>query len=122
MQVPAATQAERAQVHLEVGRRLLSGASTDHIGERIFDIVNQFDRGAQLITSRAERERVAELNLFAGKRAKTSTAYGSASAYFAAGMAMLDAMYWDSRHELMFALWLERAICASLDGQFDTAE
>ena len=34
--------------------------------------------GAALITSREERERVAELNLMAGKRAQRSTAYASA--------------------------------------------
>ena len=41
--------------------------------EAIFEIVNQLNRGARLITSREEREQLAELNLIAGKRAKAST-------------------------------------------------
>ena len=51
----------------------------------IFDIVNQLNLGAALITSREERERIAELNLMAGKRAQRSTAYASALRYFTAG-------------------------------------
>jgi predicted ATPase len=53
----------------------------DQIEEKIFEIVNQFDRGAALIDSQEERERVAELNLIAGKRAKASTAYAAALNY-----------------------------------------
>ena len=41
--------------------------------EAIFEIVNQLNRGVTLITSRDEREQLAELNLIAGKRAKAST-------------------------------------------------
>ena len=57
--------------------------------ESIFEIVNQLNRGAALITSQDERERLAELNLIAGKRAKSSTAYHSALNYLTAGAALL---------------------------------
>ncbi len=40
------------------------------LDEKIFEIVNQWNRGAALIASRADHEQVAELNLAAGKRAK----------------------------------------------------
>jgi predicted ATPase len=46
--------------------------------EAIFEIVNQLNRGVALITSREERDQIAELNLIAGRRAKASTAYLSA--------------------------------------------
>ena len=42
------------------------------------EVVNQFSRGAPLITSPDEREQAAELNLAAGKRAEAPSAYASA--------------------------------------------
>src|SRR4029077_5898588 len=64
-------EGERAAAHLRIGRVLASRAASGELQEKIFEIVNQLDRGAALIHSREERERVAELNLIAGKRAKT---------------------------------------------------
>ena len=37
--------------------------------EAVFAIVNQLNRGAELVTSEDERFQLAELNLIAGKRA-----------------------------------------------------
>jgi len=53
----------------------------EEMEEKIFEVVNQLNRGADLIDSPEERVRVAELNLIAAKRAKTSTAYTSAQTY-----------------------------------------
>ena len=88
----------------------------------IFDIVNQYNRGAALITSRDEREQLAELNLLAGKRAKASTAYASALKYLVAGAALLPEDSWERRHELIFALELHRAECEFLTGALGAAE
>ena len=73
--------------------------------ETIFEIVNQLNRGSHLITSDEERERVAELNLIAGRRAKISTAYASALKYLAAGAALLtEETAGSDSYELIFAL------------------
>jgi hypothetical protein len=80
---------ELAPAHLWIGRVLASRTAPAELEEKIFEIVNQLDRGLALIHSAEERERVAELNLMAGTRAKTSTAYASALTYFAAGCVLL---------------------------------
>ena len=90
--------------------------------EAIFDIVNQLNRGAALITSRDEREQLAELNLMAGKRAKTSTAYASALTYLLAGAALLAEDCWERQHALAFSLELHRAECEFLSGALTPAE
>jgi predicted ATPase/signal transduction histidine kinase len=113
---------ERAALHLAIGRLLSSRTPPEELEERIFEIVSQFDRGAALITSRDELERVAELNMVAGKRAKGSTAYASALKYFAAGAALLGEGGWNRRYELAFALELYRAECEYLTGAFEAAE
>ncbi|WP_437917134.1 AAA family ATPase [Sorangium sp. So ce302] len=115
-------EGERAAVHLRIGRLLVSHTPPEELKEKIFEIVNQLNRGAGLMTSRGERERVAELNLVAGKRAKGSTAYASALAYLAAGAALLTEDSWSLRYELTFALELHRAECEYLTGELSTAE
>ena len=90
--------------------------------EAIFEIVNQLNRGAALITEQEEREQLAELNLLAGKRAKASTAYASALSYLGAGSALLTEDCWERRHELIFALELDRAECEFLAGELVAAE
>ena len=65
--------------------------------------------------------KVAAIDLRAGRKAKASAAYASARAYFAAGMALLDESDWSSQYELTFSLWLERAECELLCGNFEKA-
>ena len=105
---------ERAAAHLRIGRALAARTAPEELEEHIFEIVNQLNRGAALIDLPEERERVAELNLIAGKRAKTSTAYASALNYFAAGRALLAEDSWEQRYELTFALEFHRAECELL--------
>jgi predicted ATPase/signal transduction histidine kinase/ActR/RegA family two-component response regulator len=113
---------ERPAMHLRIGRLLAGQAPSGKLEDNIFEIVNQLNRGAGLITSRDERERVAELNLIAGERAKTSTAYASALTYLAAGRALLTEEAWEQRYPLMFALEFHRAECEFLSSRLPAAE
>ncbi|HTA64852.1 MAG TPA: AAA family ATPase, partial [Xanthomonadaceae bacterium] len=115
-------EAHRAEVHLRIGRVLLASLTADELAEHLFDIANQFNRGDARLVDRDEKAQVATIDLRAGRKAKASAAYASACVYFAAGMALLDEMDWGSQHTLMFSLWLERAECEFLTGNFDLAE
>ena len=115
-------ESARASVHLRIGRLFASRTPAEEMEEKIFEIVNQLDRGSALIDSWKERERVAELNLIAGKRAKGSAAYASALSYFIAGRALLAEDCWEQRHPLTFALELQRAECEFLTGDLAAAE
>jgi PAS domain S-box-containing protein len=112
----------RAEFHLLIGRLLLAQTLPEQREEPIFEIVNQLNRGAALITSRDEREQLAELNLLAGRRAKATSAYASALTYLIAGAAQLGEDSWECRHELTFALELNRAECEFLTGALAEAE
>ena len=113
---------ERAATHLRIGRLLVSSAPLEKIEEEIFEIVNQFNRAAPLITALDERKRVAKLNLVAGKRAKTSEAYTSAQIYFAASDAFLAENCWDQDYALAFDVALNRAECAFRTGLLTEAD
>jgi predicted ATPase/signal transduction histidine kinase/ActR/RegA family two-component response regulator len=115
-------EGERPAIHLRIGRLLAGERPSEKLEDTIFEIVNQLNRGTGLITSREERERVAELNLTAGERARTSTAYASALAYFAAGRALLTEDAWEQRYPLLFALEFHHAECEFLSSQLPAAE
>ncbi len=113
---------QRAAGHLRIGRLLLAQTPPERREESIFEIVNQLNRGSELIASQDEREVVAELNLVAGRRAQTATAYASALKYLAAGAALLADDYWTRRRALAFELKLHLAECEFLTGALDVAE
>ena len=92
------------------------------LAEHLFDVANQFNRGAALLVDQDEKVQAATIYLRAGRKAKASAAYASACVYFAAGMALLDERDWGSEYDLMFSLSLERAECEYLSGDFDEAE
>jgi PAS domain S-box-containing protein len=104
----------RAETHLRIGMLLAAHTPPEKLEEGIFEIVNQLNRGSHLITSTEERERVAELNFIAGRRAKTSTAYASALKYLAAGRALLTEETWNPNYELIFSIEYLMAECELL--------
>ncbi|HLZ66995.1 MAG TPA: AAA family ATPase [Aliidongia sp.] len=112
---------QRPALHLHLGRILLASMTTDDLAEHLFDVANQLNRGAALLTERQEKAQVAAINLRAGRKAKASAAYASACVYLATGMALLDESDWAGQYALMFSLWLERAECEFLSSNFDTA-
>jgi PAS domain S-box-containing protein len=115
-------EAQRAALHLRIGRVLLAGLTADDLAEHLFDVANQFNRGAALLVDRDEKAQVATIDLRAGRKAKASAAFASARTYFAAGMALLDERDWGIHYDLTFSLWLERAECEYLSGNYDEAE
>jgi predicted ATPase len=63
-------EAHRAEVHVRLGRLLRARLAADELTEELFDVANQFARGAALLVDRSEKADVAALNLRAGRRAK----------------------------------------------------
>jgi PAS domain S-box-containing protein len=115
-------ESQRATEHLRTGRVLLASMTADGLAEHLFDVANQFNRGAALLIDRDEKAHVATIDLSAGRKARASAAYTSALGYFSAGMALLDEEDWGSHYELTFSLRLERAECELLSGDFENAE
>jgi len=112
-------EGRRADVHLHIGRKLLTNMTPDEVTEQLFEVANQFDRGAALIVDQDEKTRVAAINLRAGRKAKASAAYSSARAYLASGTALMDERDWSIQYRLTFNLWLEYAQCELLNGNFE---
>lgn len=112
----------RPSLHLHLGRILLAKASPETRGEKIFDIVDQLNRGLGLVLEESERVLFAALNLEAGKRARRTTAYKEGLAYLRCGIDLLPKDAWTKHYRLSFALHLSYAECAYLAGHFHEAE
>jgi predicted ATPase/signal transduction histidine kinase len=112
----------RAETHLRIGMLMAFHTPPEKLEEAIFEIVNQLNRGSHLITSIAERERIAELDLVAGRRAKMSTAYASALTYLRAGRRLLTDETWNHNYALVFSIEYLLAECELLTTDMAAAE
>jgi predicted ATPase len=109
-------------VHLKIGRLLLANTPAQGRTEKLFEIVDQLNIGIELIQASSEREQLAQLNLAAGIKAKSSTAYNAALNYLNNGIGLLKKDSWQQAYELTLKLHLEAAEAAYLNGQFDDME
>jgi PAS domain S-box-containing protein len=109
-------------VHLQIGRNLLEKTLPEQRSDRLFEIIDHFNQGLELITARSERTEIARLNLMAGQKATAATAYEAAFKYFTIGLKLLNLESWQSEYDLTLALYSESAEAAYLQGRFDEME
>ena len=91
----------RAVRHLNIGRSLLAGTDGPELEDRIFDIVNQYNRGIDLLTDRVEKTRLADLNLLAGRKSRRASAFSASADYLRKSAALLDEDLWQDDFRLM---------------------
>jgi PAS domain S-box-containing protein len=113
---------EKKQVHLQIGRLLLANIKEHELQNKIFDVVNQLNEGSSLITEQLEKDKLAKLNLQAGKKAKSSTAYMPALKYLESGLELLAINSWETSYQLTLDLHLETLEALYLNGKFDLAD
>ena len=113
---------QKQRLHLRIGSIMLKRLEKTQIDEKICEVMDHLNRGCTLIKDREEKYQFAELNLAAGKKAKTSVAYRSALQYIQAGLGMLPEDCWQDRYKLTLSLHTEGAETAYLNGDFTLAE
>jgi PAS domain S-box-containing protein len=113
---------QKQVTHLQMGQLLLQKSSTSEREERLFEIVNHLNIGIALISQSQEQENLAQLNLEAGRKAKTSTAYGAAMTYLATGIDLLPETAWESHYALVLALHEDMAEASYLNTDFEQME
>ncbi len=110
---------EKKETHLNIGRILLHQTPAELQAEKVFDIVNQLNSGMDLIDDPFEREVLAGLNITAGKKAKSSTAYETALMHFTFALDQLGENGWKQAYDLMLDCHLEAAEAAYLSIEFE---
>ncbi|MFM9265252.1 AAA family ATPase [Tychonema sp. BBK16] len=113
---------QKQVTHLTIGQLLLQKFSEMEKEEKLFDLVGHLNLGQELIAQPSEREALAKLNLEAGRKARSSTAYMAANLYLQIGMDLLTANCWQNQYELTLNLYVAAAETAYLNGDFDGME
>ncbi|NJL10447.1 MAG: AAA family ATPase [Calothrix sp. SM1_7_51] len=96
---------ERKPLHLKIGRNLLENTPIEERIEKIFDIVEQFNKALELITDEIEINELIEANLIAGIKATRATAYTLALEYLTTGIQLLRADCWQSQYNMALSLY-----------------
>ncbi len=112
----------KPNLHRKIAHSLWDEASSPKGQDNLFDLVNHWNLGKDLIHEEWEQLRWVELNLQAGKLAKTSAAYGQAHAYLQTAIDHLPPDSWLRHTDITWSLYLECAECDSLTGDHDAAE
>ncbi|MGB5967877.1 MAG: AAA family ATPase [Spirulinaceae cyanobacterium] len=115
-------EAQKQEVHLQVGQLLLNNTPQEQLEENIFAIVNQLNFGSELFSSQSERDDLAQLNLAAGKKAKRAAAYKPALNYLEKGLQFLSSNSWEYQYDLTLNFYLETVETQYINTQFEEAE
>jgi PAS domain S-box-containing protein len=113
---------QQQQMHWHIGQRLFENASDSERKEKIWEIVNQFNRGITLACDPIERWNLAELNLDAGQKAKASIAYRAAREYFTFARQLSPTDSWRSHYAFTLNLYEFSIEAAYLNGDFKEVE
>lgn len=114
------SEAKKKRVHWEIGQQLCQNLPREEWHHHLFTLVDHLNFGLSIMPQHdlPMRNTLLELNLNAGRRAKTANAYQPASSYFAAGLKLLDNHSWQQQYDIALQLHLEAAQTAYLQGQY----
>ncbi|MEG4147005.1 AAA family ATPase [Microcoleus sp. Pol12B5] len=110
---------QKRSTHLKIGQLLFKQTSEVEREERVFEMVNHLNRAIKLVSDPVQRQKYAQLNLIAGRKAKAATAYAAAFECLSKGIELLATDCWDSQYQLTLNLYEEAVEAAFLSGEFE---
>ncbi len=109
------TSTQKRQIHTSIGHAYLKNSENEE-GDNVFRIVNQLNNSFESPDpSFVDRNKLAQLNTTAGKRAKNAAAFQSAYKYFRTAIALQGQNVW-ANYEPSMDLHIEAAETAYLCG------
>ena len=114
-------EAQRQEIHLGLGKLLWTRDPGEKEEHKVFNIVTHLNLARELLAPE-DKDRLAELNLLAGKKAKASAALEPALQYLNTGLALVGDQGWQRRYELTLSLHDEAAEAAGLCGEYERME
>ncbi|MGD1902639.1 MAG: AAA family ATPase [Geitlerinemataceae cyanobacterium] len=114
--------AQKQATHLKIGQLLQRNREQSESSSQVFEIVNQLNKGCELLTDSGQQQDLAQLNLQAAQQAQAAIAYAAALDYSHQGIALLDRDCWHRQYDLALALYNCAANNAYLSGDFAVME
>lgn len=93
------------QYHLDLGTKLWELLDMDMLGFYTLTVVNQLRRGARLIQTQDEKDRLAAFLLQASRKAVASANFLTASSYLQLGIGLLGRRHWRDQYPLSLSLF-----------------
>lgn len=114
-------------VRLGIARNLLDRLDAQQIDDRLFEVVEHLNSGANLIQDHAEQIGCIELNVAAARKARSAVAYRAALQFHRSARLLVDApgiaeSLWNDYHGLAMSLLMEQAETEFLEGDLAEAE
>jgi predicted ATPase/class 3 adenylate cyclase len=114
--------AKRKELHLSIGRQMLSHSHGAELDEKLVDIVGHLNEGRAYVHDPSERRSFAQLNLAVGTKAKQSSAYDSALLYLQIAHEMTGSEAWQDDYAFAWKLGNELQHCFYLTGDRANAD
>ncbi|OYD95854.1 serine/threonine protein kinase [Nostoc sp. 'Peltigera membranacea cyanobiont' 213] len=113
---------QKQAIHLQIGQLLQDKLSQSEQADKLFDIVGHLNQGRALLTQPSDRQQLAQLNLKAGGKARSATAYTAARIYLQTGIELLQLDSWETQYELTLNLYVAKAEASYLNGDLESME
>jgi PAS domain S-box-containing protein len=114
--------------HWQIGCLLWENAEESWLTDDIFKVVDHINIGREYalnltsIFTQEERDKIANLNLIAGKKAKAVAAYAAAVMYLTVSTRLLADSSWTNQYELTLNIYVESVEAAYFSGEFELME
>ena len=112
----------KTAVHWRIGQFLWHELPPEDLAERLFEVTDHLNYAPELVTDSTERDQLAQLNLQAGRKAKSATAYQAASQYLRMGLKLVGPEGWQRCYDLTLNLHEEAVEVAYLNQDFERQE
>ena len=113
---------EKKPYHLSIGRIFYKNAGDAGLEAKLFDILTHFNYGKDLITDPNEKKLLIDLNVEAGVRAFSSSAYEAAFNYYNTSIRLLENNSWQKKYHKSLIIYTNAIETAFLSGDFATTE
>lgn len=118
----ALDEEKKQAIHWRVGQYVLNITEQEASSERLFDIVNQLNKGAIHATEPNDQDTLLRMNTLAGDKAKSATAFEAALIYYRHAIERISEVHWTGRFDYCFDLFIHLLECEYIFGNTGSAD